>query len=178
MQRFTELKQRVALAWRIIRNRDAGLVRHGLREHEALGHTDPMDQLMQQNVIDLLRVLSSQGHSGFSIRICLARFDAVARYKPMTPLTGAEDEWCEVGDGVHQNRRCSHVFKQPDRFCGRPYDLQAVVFEEPNGSRFTGFHSMRPVTFPYSPRSVVVKLPEDASDDLREQLAAEAWAKA
>ena len=34
------------------------------------------------------------------------------RYEPLTPLTYAEDEWNNVGDGMWQNKRKSNVFSK------------------------------------------------------------------
>lgn len=77
------------------------------------------------------------------------------------PLTGDEDEWVEVADGVFQNNRCSHVFKQNDRFDGQPYDIDAIVFWEwhkmDDGemvkSYFTNTNSFAPIKFPYTPNT-------------------------
>jgi hypothetical protein len=74
-----------------------------------------------------------------------------------------------------QNKRCGHVFKAGD---GQAYDLDAVVFEEPSGVRFTSFHSRQFVTFPYTPRSVVARVAEDASDIDKRQAAQAAWSAA
>ena len=61
---------------------------------------------------------------------------------------------------------------------GPAYDIDAVIFEEPEGGRFTGRHSRQFITFPYTPRSVIVQVPDDATD-LDKQLAAQAaWSVA
>ena len=75
------------------------------------------------------------------------------RYEPIGPLTGEPDEWVEVEPGVHQNRRCGRVFKQADRFNGQAYDLDGIVWEEPDGGRFPNAESMVPVVFPYTPKT-------------------------
>jgi len=52
-------------------------------------------------------------------------------YEALTPLTGADDEWLEVQEGVsdddmkYQNKRCYSVFKGTD---GRAYDSNAKVY--------------------------------------------------
>lgn len=175
-----EFIERVKLAWRIVRGRDGEMVKHTQRELDFAGYFDGdrMSALAAAGAVDLVRVFSLQGHSGFSASFMRHLFDKAAAFEPLGPLTGADSEWHQPADGVWQNRRCSHVFRQADRFDGQPYDLNAVVFEEPNGSRFTGRHSMRPIAFPYTPRSVVVEIPEEATDVQREMLAAQAWAAA
>jgi len=182
MKRLQELKQRVALALRILRGRDGNLVRHTRDELRAAGYFDGdrMNAHMARDVVDLVRVFSTQGHSGFSAPFAINLFREAASFKPLAPLSGADSEWFdhgpEMGRGRFQNKRCSRVFKDtPD---GPAYDIDAVVFEEPSGSRFTGYHSRRLVEFPYTPRTVVAQLPEDATDVQREMLAAQAWAKA
>lgn len=45
---------------------------------------------------------------------------------PISPITGGEAEWVEVGDGLFQNNRCSAVFKDA---ANRPYYLNAIVWK-------------------------------------------------
>jgi hypothetical protein len=182
MKRFEELKQRLALAWRILRHRDGNLVRHTVDEFRAVGYFDgdEMDAMMAAGVTDLVRVFSTQGHSGFSASFAIGLFHDVANFKPLGPLTGADSEWFDHGPempvGRFQNRRAGHVFKDtPD---GPAYDSAAVVFEEPSGGRFTGRHSRQFVTFPYAPRSVVAHVPDDATDLDKKLAALGAWSQA
>lgn len=134
------------------------------------GTDEPYNKLAADSILELIDVFSSQGHSGFSANYCLHAFGKLAAFEPLGPLTGADDVWAEVDVGMFQNKRCSHVFKDGD---GQAYDLNAVVFEEPSGDRFTGRHSRQFVTFPYAPRSVIAHVKDDATD-LDKQLAAEA----
>jgi len=127
-------------------------VRHAEREFLAAGYI-PLDQpqedgpnkWIQENVLELLDVFSRQGHSGFSAPYCLETFRKLALHEPLVPLSGANDEWHEVGDGVFQNKRCSHVFKDAD---GRAYDINGRIFREPSGACYT---NRVYVTFPYTP---------------------------
>lgn len=71
-------------------------------------------------------------------------------------------------DGVFQNRRCSHVFKQADRFNGQPYDIDAKVFwewmefeGEMSKSYFTSGDSFVPIEFPYVPKREYVFKPSE-----------------
>jgi len=181
MKRIHELKQRAALALRILRDRDGNLVQHARTELDAAGYFDgeTMNAHMAADLIDLVRVFSSQGHSGFSAPFAIRVFREVASFKPLGPLTGADNEWMDVaevsGMPMWQNKRCGHVFKDGD---GHAYDIDAVIFEEPSGARFTGCYSRQFITFPYTPRSVIVHVPDDATD-LDKQLAAQAaWSQA
>ena len=134
-------------------------VRHAEREFVAAGYT-PLDQeqedgpnkWIQENVLELLEVFARQGHSGFSAPYVVETFRKLALHEPLVPLSGADDEWNEIGDGVFQNNRCSHVFKNKDRFNGQAYDIEGRIFREPNGGCYTSGDSFVPVTFPYTPK--------------------------
>lgn len=157
------------LAYRLrLKQRPKGYtVRHAEREFLAVGYT-PLDQAqedgpnkwIQQNVLELLEAFSRQGHSGFSAHYAVETFRKLALHEPLVPLSGADDEWNEVGDGVFQNNRCSHVFKQPDRFNGQAYDINGRIFREPSGACYTNSNSFVPVTFPYTPTREYVDVPD------------------
>ena len=98
----------------------------------------------------LIKVFSKEGHSGYSAGMAISLFEKLARYLPITPLTGDDDEWNEVAQGVFQNRRCSRVFKE----AGSAYDIEGIVFREANGDRYTSGESRVSVTFPYDAASI------------------------
>lgn len=160
----------------------SALIAHAKRELQAAGYAmdgpnDPYNQAAVDAILELIEVFSEQDHSGFSASYCLGVFTKLAAFEPLGPLTGADSEWNEASDGVWQNNRCSHVFKQVDRYDGKPYDINAVVLRYPDGCCVTGAESRRVIEFPYTPRSVTCDIPADATDDQREMLAAQAWAK-
>ena len=141
-------------------------IEHAKREFKAVGYI-PLDQpqedgpnkWIQENVLELLDVFSKQGHSGFSAPYCISTFKKLASLEPLGPLTGADDEWTEVVDGrMLQNNRCGHVFK--DSKDGQAYDIEGRIFREPNGCCFTSRDSRVPITFPYTPTSEYVDVPE------------------
>lgn len=138
------LKQRINLALRVLTRRTGGLMAHA--ESELGPHMDI-------EVRELLHVFASQGHSGASAAITAHMIGKLLRFEPVRPLTGEPDEWVYVGPGVYQNRRCGRVFKQIDRFDGQAYDIDGIVWEDPDGSRFTNFESFVPVVFPYTPKT-------------------------
>lgn len=147
------------------------LVSHAKAELKSigmLGSEDEMNTMMSDNIIQLLEVFAEQGHTGFSAPYCIDLFTKLANFKPLGPLTGADDEWAEVtryNDEVplYQNKRCSHVFKDADG----AYDINGKVFwewarrpldeDEPG---YPGIHTYKwsytcrdsrvPVTFPYT----------------------------
>jgi hypothetical protein len=122
---------------------------------------DPEDgpnRWLAEGTLELLKVFSEQGHSGMSAPYAVALFEKLASWKPISPLTGEDDEWTEVGPDVWQNKRCSTVFKGED---GRPYWIDGKVFWEwysspdiddgkPYKSYFTSRDSRVNITFPWT----------------------------
>ena len=147
---------------------------HAEMEFRALGYK-PIDQeegpnkWIQEDVMELLEVFSKQGHSGMSAPVCVMCFEKLALFEPLSPLTGEDWEWAEVGEGAFQNRRLSEVFKDKDRFDGQPYHIRAVVFwewvegtdEDGNPYQFKSYYtcadSFRPIEFPYTPTTEYVE---------------------
>lgn len=68
-------------------------------------------------VVAMMETFTAYGHSGGSAGQTLALFTKLATHKPLTPLTGEDDEWADpMGDGqTLQNKRCSTVFKDDDK---------------------------------------------------------------
>jgi hypothetical protein len=108
-------------------------------------------------VMELMKAFAEQGHSGGSAPTVIALFAKLANGEPLSPLTGEDDEWEDRGDGYLQNRRCSRVIKHD----GVVFDVDGFVFERPDGTRYTNSSkSRRAVTFPYTPKTEIVKVDE------------------
>jgi hypothetical protein len=134
--------------------------KHAKDEFAILGYI-PLDQeqedgpnkWIQENVLELLKVFDSQGHSGASAHYCINMFKRLALFETLAPITGEDWEWGDfTGEGEsssRQNKRCSHVFQRRD---GTAYDIDGRVFTEPSGSSFTNRDSWTEVTFPYTPK--------------------------
>lgn len=148
-------------------------IEHAKREFLAMGYK-PVDECedgpnrwIQENVLELLEVLGTQGHSGFSINYVVEYFSQLAKFEPLCPLSGDDSEWNNNLDSeTWQNNRCSHVFKAKN---GVAYDIDGYVFwhwserpldEDEEGypgmsrfkSCFTSNMSRKLVTFPYIPQ--------------------------
>jgi hypothetical protein len=124
---------------------------HAKKEMEIAGLFDKDSDyggMLGDAVMKMIKVFADEGHSGFSAGMAINIFEKVARFEPLTPLTGADDEWMEVGEGVLQNVRCSHVFKKDSQ----AYDIEGRIFREPDGGCYTSFDSRVNVTFPYTPK--------------------------
>lgn len=97
-------------------------------------------------ILDLIELFASQDHSGFTASYVEGMFHRLAMFKPVSPLTGEDDEWMEVGTGVFQNKRYSAVFKNKD---GIAYNIEGKVFTDDGEVWYTCKDSRVSVTFPY-----------------------------
>lgn len=94
---------------------DSGLMKYAFGELKALGYTsasDGIDGMLYNDVIELLAVFVSQGHSNNSAPIILNMFQRLAMFQPLSPLRFTDDEWVEFADGKFQNIRRSCFFKE------------------------------------------------------------------
>ncbi len=128
------------------------LIRAGLFDEDSdyggmLGHA----------VLKMIEQFADEGHSGFSAGMAINLFSKLARFEPLTPLTGEDDEWNDVGDGVFQNRRCPTVFKSDELGA---YNIDGRIFREPSGACYTSSESRVSVTFPYTPTAEYVDVDE------------------
>ena len=163
----------------------SNLISHAQREFRAAGwikedgsYNDEMQEDICNHVLKLLEVFADEGHSGSSAPYAIELFSKLAKFDPLTPLTGEDWEWNHINDdrtnnvSVYQNNRCGAVFKQSDRFNGDPYYLDTVVFWEwvsdpdiddgkPFKSYFTSRESMEPIQFPYTPETKYRFLPTE-----------------
>lgn len=134
------------------------LVEHAKTELALLrsGEPDEMQDMIERDILQIVEIFERQEHSGSSGSYALGILKQVLDFEPITPLTGADDEWNEVGEGRWQNRRCSHVFKD----ASGAYDIRGRIFREPDGACFTSRDSRVAVAFPYRPKSEYVDVPE------------------
>lgn len=99
-------------------------------------------------MIGILEKFFDQWDSGGAVHAVAPILQRLIAGKCLTPLSGADDEWTEVGDGVFQNRRSSSVFKDPRFHEGKlAYDL-----DNPKGPR-------EAIEFPYYPERAEVPSP-------------------
>lgn len=139
------------------------LVQYAESELDRIGMTDDgdMNGMMRKHLLHMVKEFADEGHSGFSASYALQCLKKLLNFKPLSPLTGKDDEWTDVSSisGVphYQNKRCSSVFK--DGKDGQAYDIDGKVFwewyrDEETGearkSYYTSRDSRVPVTFPYT----------------------------
>jgi hypothetical protein len=155
--RFTNLKQKLELCYRIMKHKESNREACARRELVHIG-TDEMGLLMAKGIMEIVTVFSTQGHSGFSAPYAVSIIEKLLAFKPITDLTGADSEWNEVGDGLYQNNRNSAVFKDVNKFDGQAYYLDGKIFTSPDGSTYTNGKSRTVLTFPCTPVSLYVNV--------------------
>lgn len=99
--------------------------------------------------INILRTFFNTWDSGGAVSVAAPMLQRLIAGKPITPLTGADDEWVDQSDvyggrPMWQNSRCGSVFKGAD---GVAYDIDG-----PGGQKVL-------VTFPYWPTDAAVRMP-------------------
>ena len=139
------------------------LVSYAEKELDRIGMHDDgdMNGMMRKHIIHMVEEFSKEGHSGFSASYALQCLTKLLNFKPLSPLTGEDDEWSDVsdvsGETMFQNKRYSAVFKHGQD--GEAYNIDGKVFwswaEDPEtGRQFKSYYTSRdsrtPVEFPYT----------------------------
>lgn len=142
----------------------SNLVKYAESEMDLIGLTDADEHnaAMRKHILGMVELFSKEGHSGFSASYAMDILKNVLRFKPLSPLTGADDEWFKHDYGTeptYQNKRLSSVFKDAN---GDVYNIDGKVFWEwaisydddgnacgIHKSYYTNRDSRVPVTFPY-----------------------------
>ena len=109
--------------------------------------TDPNERVMQEmmnnDVMELLKVFEEQGHSDFSAPTVISLFSILANYRLVTEVEDNPDDWDENG----QHKYISSIFKREDGTC---YYLYGKCFAEPDSDTFffSGDEYKTEITFP------------------------------
>lgn len=134
---------------------------------------DGLQNAINKNIIDIIEFFASQGHSGFTAGYAMSILERLFCFKPITPLTGEDDEWTnvsdEMGQRLFQNKRCSSVFKTTDAQGNtiEVYDVDAIVYSDNGGlTWFTSSRFRKNVTFPYEPPTHPEKIYIEYTEDV------------
>ena len=110
-----------------------------------------MQNMMNNDVLELLKVFQEQGHSGFSAPIATKLFYKLANYKLITEVEDNPDDWDEEG----QHKYISSIFKREDGTC---YYMYGRLFTEPDRDAFfCSKESNIDITFPVKPSDLESK---------------------
>ncbi len=123
------------------------------------------DQAMAVSLLAAIGAFAAYSHSGSSGPAAAAVLLRLIHQKPLSPLTGDEDEWVHVTDDpkpLWQNKRCGSVFTDGTG----AYDIDAQVTRYPDGTLVSQDEDRRTViAFPYDvpeqPRIVDRPFPSD-----------------
>lgn len=110
---------------------------------------DDMNGMMRKHLLHMVKEFADEGHSGFSASYALQCLQKLLRFKPLSPLTGEDDEWHEVSERSgyphYQNKRCSSVFKEGKD--GEAYDIDGKVFwewcKDEDGKPYKSYYTCR-----------------------------------
>ena len=134
------------------------LLSHAEREMQlAWPDAEPMQDMVKANVLALIKAFADQGHSGMSAPYVIGVFEKLAKFEPLTPLTGEDAEWMEVGEGIFQNIRYGAVFKEGKD--GEAYWIDGRIFRDADGYCYKNKDSRVPVAFPWvKPKPEIVDI--------------------
>lgn len=134
---------------------------------------DGLQNAINKNILDIIELFASQGHSGFTAGYAMSILERLSRFKPITPLTGEDDEWIKVSDEMgqrcFQNKRCSSVFKTTDAQGNtiEVHDIDAIACSDNGGlTWFTSSRFRKNVTFPYEPPTHPEKIYIEYTEDV------------
>lgn len=155
------------------------LDRIGMTDDDVTG--EDMNFHMRDHILRMVEEFEKEDHSGFSANYALSILKKLLAFKPLSPLTGDDDEWQHVydndlGEPVYQNRRLSTIFKSKSEGA---YDIDGKVFWEwftdDDGTKhkvhFTSRDSRVPVEFPYTPPDNPIYEYRPSEDDEYDELA-------
>lgn len=127
----------IRLALRIIRHYGSGkAVGHFRKEAdiawkkgEAKNKGDYMQTYIVEQVCDILRLISIQNHSGYSVGVVCSLISKALRFDILSPLTFSDEEF-ENRDGYYQNRRLCRVFRTSENGVTWYRDIDCIDYSE------------------------------------------------
>ena len=92
------------------------LVQYAESELDRIGMTDDgdMNGMMRKHLLHMVKEFADEGHSGFSASYALQCLKKLLNFKPLSPLTGEDDEWTDVSSisGVpHYQKQTVSVYR-------------------------------------------------------------------
>lgn len=129
------------------------IIDHAKDELKRQGASDEYVTLMVGTLENYFDRYDSGGAVAATASMFTGQLHRLIAAKPLSPLTGADDEWMEVGAGCNgsacfQNVRCGSVFKEVSA-------AGEVIAYDIDGAG----PGRTPVTFPYMPERAEVRMP-------------------
>jgi len=171
--------KKLKMIWKIItakKEEKSNFIMHAEREFKRAGY-EPLDseqengpnKWIQENVMELLQVFASQGHSGSSAPFCVNMFQKLASYKLLGPVNSAEEfDFRDEEGRSRQSKTISAVF-QDER---GEYYIDAVVLNTKTGgwhgnAEHLGIPRHIYIKYPFTPKTFYIDVVEKevAKDD-------------
>lgn len=134
---------------------------------------DELQEAINKNVLDIIELFASQGHGCISAGYVMSILERLLCFKPITPLTGEDDEWTDVsyemGRKHFQNKRCASVFKTTDAQGNtiEVHDIDAIAYSDNGGlTWYTSNRFRKNATFPYEPPTHPEKVYIEYTEDV------------
>lgn len=114
---------------------------------ETLPSDIPMQEAMNNSVLQILYAIDAQGLSGGTFNPIMGIVNVLARRDPLTPVLDTPDQWeNRVGDYL-QHKRCSRLIRHEKT--GKTLDVEGIKIVERDGSWRT--RPNEEITFPFLP---------------------------
>lgn len=154
-------------------------VEHALRELDIYGlkddeTTDELSLAMRRQILHLCEEFGKESHSHYTKNVVAALLHQLLLLKPITPLTGEDDEWLDLTDTQRglpffQNKRYTNVYKNSTE----AWDNEAIVWWrwKVDGSKefFKTADSKKVITFPYTPKTEFIEYQEQDDGNVSTQ---------
>ena len=74
--------------------------------------SEEMNSLMGKQILELIDLFASHGHSGFSAPYAIQSFSVLANYKPLVLIEDVPEQWMDCTDNSYQHKYMSSIFKK------------------------------------------------------------------
>lgn len=120
-------------------------------------------KVLNETILNLVKVYEEYKYEGYSKTLIINTVNRLFKYKPLTPLTGEEDEWEEEDTkletaGTVINKRCPTVVKTVN---GEAFDLESKIYSSDGGNTwYFDYNTEESISFPYyvpdEPQSIIL----------------------
>ena len=112
-------------------------------------HADdlPMQEAMNNSVLQILYAIDAQGLSGGTFDPIMGIVNVLARRDPLTPVLDTPDQWEKRAGDYLQHKRCNRLVRHVGT--GKTLDVEGIKLVERDGSYRT--RPNEEITFPFLP---------------------------
>jgi hypothetical protein len=111
-----------------------------------------MQTMMNNQVMEIVELFCTHEHSGFSSGVAIGMLVRLLDYKPLTAITGSDDEWGPIDKSwgnTQQNKRCSAIFRKNEDNATANYMYSKIFSDNGGHSWFTNDKSSGQAIFPF-----------------------------